>query len=167
MITAFMRGRAHGVYSLGGVTDVVVSEKQSTHSTQRVKYRAERGQRSTNAIKGWKRTRELNWAATTFWGGTLLHDGLIILGTPIGAPTYVSNRLHDSPAPTRTLPRLPPSPLPRLHPTPSTQSTCRQLPPHIYTFPHHRRTITFHHGDRTPHPPIPLRSHYHPGPSQS
>jgi hypothetical protein len=28
---------------------------------------------------------ELDWAATTFYGGTL-HDGLIILGTPIGTP---------------------------------------------------------------------------------
>jgi hypothetical protein len=38
---------------------------------------------------------ELKWAATKFCGGTLLHDGLVILGTPIGTPNYISNRLND------------------------------------------------------------------------
>jgi hypothetical protein len=39
--------------------------------------------------------RDLTWAADTYCGGHLLYDGLIILGTPIGNPTYVSARLHD------------------------------------------------------------------------
>jgi hypothetical protein len=39
--------------------------------------------------------RDLTWAADTYCGGHLLYDGLIILGTPIGTPTYVSARLND------------------------------------------------------------------------
>ncbi len=39
--------------------------------------------------------RDLTWAADTYCGGHLLYDGLIILGTPIGNPTYVSARLNN------------------------------------------------------------------------
>jgi hypothetical protein len=35
------------------------------------------------------------WAAEIYCGSLLRHNGLNIVGTPIGAPDYASCRLHD------------------------------------------------------------------------